>query len=38
MENFVPVTIFLIGIILAFNLGSLGIERIVEGQKQKDQK
>lgn len=37
MENFVPVTIFLIGIILAFKLGGLGIERVIEGQKQKEQ-
>lgn len=37
MENFVPVTVFLIGIILAFKLGGLGIQRVVEGQKQKDQ-
>ncbi len=38
MESFVPTAVFLIGIILAFKLGGLGIDRVVEGQKQKQQK
>ncbi len=33
MENFVPTIVFLIGIVLSFNLGGMGIERIIEGQK-----
>ncbi len=36
MESFVPTLIFVIGIALAFNLGSLGIQRVIEGQKLKD--
>jgi|GEM_PF-2135142 len=33
MENFVPTIVFLIGIVLSFNLGGMGIERVIEGQK-----
>ncbi len=38
MENFVPTFIFLVGIVLGLSLGGMGIERVVEGQKQKEQK
>lgn len=37
MENFVPTIIFLIGIVLGLKLGGMGIERVVEGQKHKEQ-
>ncbi len=33
MENFVPVVVFVIGIVLSWSLGGMGIERIIEGQK-----
>lgn len=33
MENFVPTIVFLIGIVLSWKLGGMGIERIIEGQK-----
>ena len=33
MENFVPTIVFVIGIVLSFSLGGMGIERIIEGQK-----
>jgi hypothetical protein len=34
MENFVPITVFLIGVVLSFSLGGLGIDRVIDGQKQ----
>jgi hypothetical protein len=37
MENFVPTFIFLVGIVLGLSLGSMGIDRVIEGQKQKEQ-
>ena len=37
MENFVPTFIFLVGLVLGLSLGKMGIERVVEGQKQKEQ-
>ncbi len=33
MENFVPTIVFVLGIVLSFSLGGMGIERIIEGQK-----
>ena len=33
MENFVPTIVFVLGILLSFSLGGMGIERIIEGQK-----
>ncbi len=33
MENLVPTIVFVLGILLSFNLGRMGIERIIEGQK-----
>ena len=38
MENFVPTLVFVIGILVSFVLGGMGIERVIEGQKQKEQK
>ena len=38
MENLVPTVVFLLGIVLSFSLSGMGIERVVEGQKQKEQK
>jgi hypothetical protein len=33
IELLVPITIFVLGIVVAFRLSSLGIERIVESSK-----
>ena len=33
MENFVPTIVFVLGIVLSFSLGGMGIERIIEGQQ-----
>jgi hypothetical protein len=33
VELLVPVTIFVLGVVVAIKLGSLGIERVAESQK-----
>jgi hypothetical protein len=33
IELLVPITIFLLGIVVAIRLSSLGVERIIEGNK-----